>query len=130
MTRTTIHTSNGESYTRIGGARILARRTLLAALIIGGAIFLAAAIIGLANPATHTAKPITRTQNDTDSFNDGANSTLQDLQQIARRPAHTRINSDGSAISDPAGIALIQECLSDTTLTIDELGACIDQPAN
>lgn len=48
MTRTTIHTSNGETYTRIGGARILARRIILGALIIGGLIFISAAIIGLA----------------------------------------------------------------------------------
>jgi hypothetical protein len=127
MTRTTIHTSDGDTYYRAGRLRITARRIILTALTAGALIFISAAIIGLTESHPH---PITRTQDDTASFNDGVNTELQDLQQIARRPAHTRINSDGSKISDPNGIAIIRECLSDTSLSVNELGACLDQPAN
>jgi hypothetical protein len=148
MTRTTIHTSNGETYTRIGGARILARRIILAALAIGGLIFISAAIIGLAqshgdNRPTekefailHRAEKAgnkncrlewNEAQNGHEVICDGAAHSipLATLRHLAARPAIQK-----GAISDPNGIALIRECLSDTTLSDTELGACLNQPMN
>jgi hypothetical protein len=151
MTRTTIHTSNGETYTRIGGARILARRIILGALIIGGLIFISAAIIGLAKGAhsapanrptaqefaiLHNAEKAgnkncrlewNEAQNGHEVICDGAAHSipLATLRHLAARPAIQK-----GAISDPNGIALIRECLSDTTLSDTELGACLNQPMN
>lgn len=129
MTRTII-TADGMRLREEGTTRRLIRRAFAGALIIIGLLLLSAAVIGFVKAATHTDKPITHTQNHTASFNDGVNTELQDLQQMARRPAHTSTNPDGSKISDPNGITLISECLSDTTLTVDELGICLAQPSN
>jgi hypothetical protein len=145
MTRTTIHTSQGETFIRAGGMRILARRTLLAALIIGGAIFVSAAIIGLlqahsANRPTakefailHNAEKAGARNcrlewNEAQNAHEvicGAGIDLDILRHLAARPAITK-----GAISDPNGIALIGECLSDSTLSDAELTACLNQPAN
>lgn len=118
---TTIRTPDG-TYHREG----MIGRILLRILMLIGILFLIAAVIGfgkaiMAPPAAPHTAPAKQTAN----YNDGWNDALRDIRDLAARPAlHT------ATISDPNGIALLEECLSDSSLTLDEFHACIDQPRN
>lgn len=109
MTRTTIITANGTRLRDDTRTRRIIRRAIFAALIIIGAIFASAAVIGITHPATHT--PIVRTANDTDSFNDGWNTALDDILTIN--------NSAG-------GNAKLNSCLAHSA-NADSLHSCIDR---
>lgn len=66
----------------------------------------------------------------TADYNDGWNDAILDIRDQTRRPAQTWTNPDGSKGYSPNGMALIRECLSDTALSVEELGSCIDAPMN
>lgn len=152
MTRTTIITAQGMRLRAEGATKRTLRRAGMGALIIGALIFVSAAIIGLANPATHS--PVNRptaqefailhnaekggakncrlewneAQNGHEVICDGESGNaipLAALRRLAARPAISK-----GAIADPNGIALMGECLSDSTLSNAELIACLTQPAN
>lgn len=122
LTPDRIVTPNG-TYRREGAIARLIIRTLK----VIGILFIIAAAIGFTRaaiaPIHHTATPAPAPA--TANYNDGWNDALRDIRDLAARPAlHT------ATISDPNGIALVEECLSDSTLTLDEFHACIDQPRN
>lgn len=129
MTRTII-TAAGTRLRDETLTRRIIRRAIFATLAIIGLIFLSAAIIGITHPATHTQPKGNSDAQSVADFNDGWETALSDIRDLSRRPARSWVNPDGSKASDPNGMALLQECLSDSSLTIEELHICIDAPAN
>lgn len=106
MTRRTIITADGTRLRDDSATRRLIRRCILGILAIIGLIFFSAAVIGITHPATHSAP---KTDNSVESFNDGWNTGLQDIMDIA---------------STPTGKARIDHCLQ-ITQTADSFHTCI-----
>lgn len=127
MTPTKIITAQG-TYRLEGEGKRWLRRGLIAGGTFMGLLLASAAAIGFAKAATapHTPAPKPAISKSIPNYD----SALRDIRRLAARPATTKTNSDGSKISDPNGMAILQECLSDSTLSIAELRACITQPAN
>lgn len=128
----TIITAQGERLITEGrGKRLIIRGLIIGGVIIAGLI-ITAAVIGFTRTPAPTPAPAPRNSDAqlVNSYNEGWDEALQDIREIAARPAHSHTNADGSKISDPNGMELLKECLSDSTLSLDELHACIDQPAN
>lgn len=155
MTHTAIITADGTTFHEAGrGKRLIIRALIIAFLLIIGLIT-TAAVIGFSrgpisnSPSTANFAQLHRaelampkgncrlewnsTQNDHEVICDGNStydSALRDIRALAARKAISHTNPDGSVISDPNGIALLQECLSDNSLSLSELHSCITQPGN
>lgn len=63
----------------------------------------------------------------TATYNDGWVDATQQLIDLYSRPSRSTTQPDGSIIDDPAGSALITECLDDATLSTSEVMACLAQ---
>lgn len=127
MTRTII-TADGTRLRDDTRTRRTIRRMIFAALIIAGMIFISAAVIGLATAHPHTTAPAKG--HSIADYNRGRNAILADIRALAARPATRWTNPDGSIGEAPNGTALLQECLSDSSLTPDEFYSCITAPTH
>lgn len=149
-TRTTIIDANGVRYAPETRAKIRTRRLLISLAACAIAPFLAAAAVGIsmgindissdhspsianlrtlaaakkANPKGNCRLEWNEIQKDHEAICDGTD-IVKIIRDLYARPAITK-----GAISDPAGPALVNECLSDTSLTTDEVRACLTQPKN
>lgn len=101
----------------------MTRRTIIA--ILAGAILATAGSIGYSAVTPGAApRPVAP------AHRAATPDPLSALITLWHKAPHTTHNSDGSVISDPAGKELVSECLDDSSLSHQELIACIMQPAN
>jgi hypothetical protein len=129
MTHTRIIAADGTAYIPEGIASRRRRRWVIGFIALLLSPFLAAAFTGIAIGAYRTASPAPtlspRLTAAIKACTPAPAPLRDDCTALAlRRPFHN------ATISDPDGTALAKECLSDTSLTNDELLACLTQPAN